>query len=139
LRARRARHRHFTLEADLPAQDGRALSMLQRAPTEFPQHNPETSLDADEIRGVLESAIAALPPAFRSVFMLREVEGLSVLETAAYLDIPVATVKTRDHRARALLRETLASVDGGPAGTFPFLRERCDRIVARVLTRIAQL
>jgi RNA polymerase sigma-70 factor (ECF subfamily) len=88
---------------------------------------------------VLERAIAALPSAFRSVFMLREVEGLSLLETAAYLDIPVATVKTRDHRARALLREALASVDGELAGAFPFLRERCDRIVARVLTRLAQL
>jgi RNA polymerase sigma-70 factor (ECF subfamily) len=138
LRARRARHRHFTLEADLPARDDESRSMLERAPTEFPQHSPETSLGADEMRALLEGAITALPAAFRSVFMLREVEGLSLLETAAYLDIPVATVKTRDHRARALLREALVAADGEIAGTFPFLRERCDRIVARVLARIAR-
>jgi RNA polymerase sigma-70 factor (ECF subfamily) len=139
LRARRARDRRFTLESDLPARDDDARSMLERAPTESPHHSPETSVGCDEMRAVLEGAIAALPAAFRSVFMLREVEGLSLLETAAYLDIPVATVKTRDHRARALLREALSSADGAIDGTFPFLGERCDRIVSRVLNRIARL
>jgi RNA polymerase sigma-70 factor (ECF subfamily) len=87
------------------------------------------------VRAALQNAIAALPLRFRAVFMLREVECLSIEDTAAYLGIPVATVKTRDHRARLLLRAELGTdFDGYSADVFEFLRERCDRIVERVRT-----
>ena len=77
---------------------------------------------------------------FRAVFMLREVEGLSVEETARYLGIPAATVKSRDHRARKLLQAELGPEFRDHArGTFEFLSERCDRIVARVLAVLARL
>jgi RNA polymerase sigma-70 factor (ECF subfamily) len=74
---------------------------------------------------------------FRTAFVLREVEGLSVEETAEYLGIPSATVKTRDHRARNLLRTYLSeNIDTTIPQTFPFLGARCDRIVDKVLARL---
>jgi RNA polymerase sigma-70 factor (ECF subfamily) len=61
-----------------------------------------------------------------------------VLETARCLAVPVATVKTRDHRARLLLRGILgADLDPVRLRAFEFLGERCDRVVARVLARLA--
>jgi RNA polymerase sigma-70 factor (ECF subfamily) len=98
---------------------------------------PEDSASRAEIRAVLERKIDELPMAFRTVFMMREVEELSVEETAECLGIPEATVRTRHFRARALLRESLArEVDTATADAFAFLGERCDRIVAAVLKRV---
>jgi RNA polymerase sigma-70 factor, ECF subfamily len=63
-------------------------------------------LDA-ETRDVLEHAIASLPDALRSVFVLREVEGYSTEETAQLLDISLSATRVRLHRARLRLREQL--------------------------------
>ena len=83
--------------------------------------------------------IDALPGAYRSVFVLRAVEEYSVEETAAILEIPEATVRTRFFRARSLLREGLASeADLAVQDAFGFAGERCDRIVATVMDRIAR-
>jgi len=85
----------------------------------------------------LESRIDGLPAAFRTVFMLRALEEMSVEETAACLGIPEATVRTRFFRARALLREALElDVDLALEGAFAFDGARCDRIVAHVLDRM---
>jgi RNA polymerase sigma-70 factor (ECF subfamily) len=66
--------------------------------------------------------------------VLREVEELSVEETAAFLDLPPATVRTRAFRARGLLRAALArEIDAATVDAFGFDGERCDRIVANVL------
>jgi RNA polymerase sigma-70 factor (ECF subfamily) len=90
------------------------------------------------LRQLLERKIDALPDDYRAVFMLRAVEELSVEETAAALGIPEATVRTRLFRARGLLRESLARhVDRSLEDAFAFAGERCDRIVASVLRRIA--
>jgi RNA polymerase sigma-70 factor (ECF subfamily) len=90
-----------------------------------------------ELRALIERRIDALPEAFRSVFVLRAVEELSVEETAALLDIPEATVRTRLFRARSLLREALAlDVDVALGEAFAFDGARCDRIVAAVLERL---
>jgi RNA polymerase sigma-70 factor (ECF subfamily) len=68
---------------------------------------------------------------------MREVEEMTVEETAAALGIPAATVRSRLFRARALLRASLAQdVDAATLEVFGFAGERCDRIVARVLERI---
>jgi RNA polymerase sigma-70 factor (ECF subfamily) len=89
-----------------------------------------------EIRRLLERRIDALPVAFRTVFVMRDVEEMSVQETADCLAIPAATVRTRLFRARALLREALArDLDAATTGVFGFAGERCDRIVAGVLAR----
>jgi RNA polymerase sigma-70 factor, ECF subfamily len=69
---------------------------------------PDAELGRAQIRGLLERAIGDLPDEFRQVFVLREIEGLSVAETADLLNIEPATVKTRDHRARNRLQEALA-------------------------------
>ena len=93
-----------------------------------------------EVRRMLERRIDELPVAFRTVFVMREVEDMTVEETAACLSIPAATVRTRLFRARALLREALArDMDSATVEVFGFAGERCDRIVAGVLARAAPL
>jgi RNA polymerase sigma-70 factor (ECF subfamily) len=69
---------------------------------------PEADFDTVEARQELERAIQGLPERLRSVFVLRELEGLSTEETAAALDLSLEVVKTRLHRARLWLRERLA-------------------------------
>ena len=100
--------------------------------------SPDTVTLRNELCALLERKIDELPAAFRTVFMLRAIEEMSVEETAACLEIPEATVRTRLFRARSLLRESIASdVDVAMGTAFEFMGERCDRIVANVLRRIA--
>ena len=99
--------------------------------------NPEAGAARGEIRRFLEQAIDQLPAPFRTVFMLRAIEEFSTEDTAACLGIPQATVKTRFHRAKRLLREGLSQqLEAMLADTFPFAGSRCDRIVAGVLGRL---
>jgi RNA polymerase sigma-70 factor (ECF subfamily) len=101
---------------------------------------PSSAAMRAEVRRLLEQRIDQLPVAFRTVFVMREVEDMTVEETAACLGIQAATVRTRLFRARALLREALArDVDAATVDVFGFAGERCDRIVATVLSRIADL
>lgn len=102
-----------------------------------PRPSPEKLAARGELGRVIEKAIDGLPGEFRAVFMLRAVEGMSVAETAVSLGIPPATVKTRFHRARRLLKESLADqvVDQLP-GVFEFEGARCDRVVAAVMQRL---
>jgi len=101
--------------------------------------DPEAEAARAQARRLLERAVDQLPEAFRLVFMLREVEELSVEETAASLGLAPATVKTRLHRARRLLRLALsAELSDALSGAYPFLGERCARITASVLARLAQ-
>lgn len=89
------------------------------------------------LRRLLERRIDALPDGYRAVFVLRALEELSVEETAAALELPEATVRTRFFRARALLREALArEIDLTMEDAFGFAGARCDRTVANVLARI---
>jgi RNA polymerase sigma-70 factor (ECF subfamily) len=101
---------------------------------------PEDLVSGREIRAILEAAISRLPEAYRIVVMMREVEQLSVAETAQCLEISEENVKVRLHRAKAMLRQSLnAQVEDATTGAFSFLGARCDRIVAVVLSRIATL
>ncbi len=98
---------------------------------------PEQDAARGEMRRLLESAIDALPDVYRLVFMLCGVEEMSVAETAECLGIQSATVKTRYHRARKILQQSLSSLADATAGAvFPFAGERCDRIVAGVFRRL---
>jgi RNA polymerase sigma-70 factor (ECF subfamily) len=114
-----------------------------------PLPEPEDAMEADqddqpdrvagraEIRRLMEARIDALPEAFRTVFMLRAVQELSVEEVAAILHIPEATVRTRFFRARSLLRESLSrDIDFALEDAFSFAGPRCDAIVAHVLAHI---
>jgi RNA polymerase sigma-70 factor (ECF subfamily) len=98
---------------------------------------PESEAMRGEMGRLLESKIDALPDSYRVVFMLRAIEEMSVDETAAALDMPPATVRTRFFRARGLLRESLArDVDAAMQDAFAFAGERCDRVVKRVLEQL---
>jgi RNA polymerase sigma-70 factor (ECF subfamily) len=98
---------------------------------------PDAAAMRAELRRMLERRIDALPDQFRAVFVLRDVEEMSVEETAECLDIPPATVRTRAFRARALLREALSrDLDAATVEAFGFAGERCDRIVAGTLERV---
>lgn len=99
---------------------------------------PEDAAYRQQLRQLLQQAIDALPDAYRIAFVLREVEQMSVRETATCLGIEPTTVKTRVFRARRLLRRTLSErVHAATREAFGFAGHRCDRIVAQVFARLA--
>ncbi len=103
-----------------------------------PDDRPDRAAMRTEVRALMEARIDALPEAFRTVFVLRAVEELSVEEVSAALGLPEATVRTRFFRARGLLREGLArDIDLALDDAFSFDGARCDRIVAAVMSRLA--
>jgi RNA polymerase sigma-70 factor (ECF subfamily) len=113
--------------------NGDAMSGLKS-----PGPDPERQAFAGELRALIESAIEALPEQYRVVFVMREVEGMSTTESAECLDITEETTKTRLHRARKLLRDTLYERAGiENAAAFSFEAPRCDRMVVGVLEQIS--
>lgn len=98
---------------------------------------PDAMLVRSQMRSMLERKLDDLPDAFRCVFVMRAVEELSVEETATALGIPEATVRTRHHRARGLLRESLAQeIDLAERDLYDFGGRHCDRVVSRVLSHL---
>jgi len=132
------RLRKQTRRAEIvPMQSADAPEVEQVMDTDM-DNAPDTRVARGEIRRLLEAQIDALPETYRTVFMLRAVEELSAEETAAVLEIPAATVRTRLFRARSLLREALAQkIDVACEDAFSFAGERCDRVVASVLARLS--
>ena len=99
--------------------------------------DPERGMAQREIIELVERAADRLPEIFRIVFVTRVIEGMSVEETAALLDLEPKTVKTRLHRARKLLRKHLEKQIGPMfLNAFPFAGARCERITATVLQRL---
>jgi RNA polymerase sigma-70 factor (ECF subfamily) len=99
--------------------------------------DPEKSMAQREIQNVVEHAIDELPEAFRIVFITRVIEGMNVEETAELLDLRPETVKTRLHRARAMLRENVENKIGPVVmEAFPFAGKRCERMTEAVLKRL---
>ena len=99
--------------------------------------SPEQQASNSEIRRLLEEAVEKLPDAYRTIFMLRDVEDMSTSDAADVLEITEDNVKVRLHRARALLRKSLyarAGIESKEA--FSFHAVRCDRIVKNVFERI---
>ena len=97
----------------------------------------DSEADRTEMRKLLEHAIDELPEAFRLVFILRDIEGLSAAEAASQLAIKPETVKTRLHRARQLLRATIEQrIAGSFADVFPFDGARCDNMADRVIATL---
>jgi RNA polymerase sigma-70 factor (ECF subfamily) len=126
---RRGRFEDTQMAQDL---DGETTSALKSSGPD-----PERQAFAGELRGLIEAAIDALPEHYRAVFVMRDVEGMSTAESAACLDITEDTAKTRLHRARMLLRETLHRRAGiQSAAAYSFEAPRCDRLVAAVLDQI---
>ena len=133
LRKRGRRGEVIRLDGDTGSNDEATETSMHQDPPEQPEHG---ALRA-ETRRLLEKKIDALPDAFRTVFVLRALEELSVEETASALGIPEATVRSRFFRARSLLREALArEIDVAFEDAFAFAGARCDRIVAGVLAKL---
>jgi RNA polymerase sigma-70 factor, ECF subfamily len=102
-------------------------------------HSPEKILMRRQIAKLLEAAIARLPDTFRPVFVLREIEGLSVEDTAEALQIPEKTVKTRLFRARRRLQKELdPELCGVLSETFPFAGADCEAMTERVLIKFCR-
>lgn len=140
---RRARKLHRSAEvidlvadlADLREHDGgsQGSDMSENA-----AEQPERAALRAETRRLIEDKINGLPDVFRTVFVMRAVEEMTVDETAVCLGIPEATVRTRYFRAKGLIREALArEIDFNLGEAFSFAGDRCDRIVAGVLRRLA--
>lgn len=124
-------------QLELVMQEGEADLASEQTPAQG--LDPEHETYGRELKTVLESLVDELPDAFRLVFVLREVEGLSTAETAASLAINEDTVKTRLHRAKRLLRDRFERALGPAAAEiYPFHLSRCDRVVAGVMAKIAQ-
>jgi len=99
--------------------------------------DPERVMAQRQLLHLVEEATDALPEAFRLVFVARVIEGLSVEETAALLELAPATVKTRLHRARKLIRMRLEERIGPVlVEAFPFAGERCERLTQAVLSKL---
>ena len=112
-------------------------AQIIRFPNSITAEDPERTMAQREILKLVERATEALPEIFRTVFVTRVIEGMSVQETADLLDIEPETVKTRLHRARHLLRDQLES-EIGPVllDAFPFAGRRCARVTDAVLRRL---
>jgi RNA polymerase sigma-70 factor, ECF subfamily len=135
-RLRKRRNNVDLEEIEAAQQDTGRIVMF---PTAYGSSDPERDAARAEARRLLERAVDGLAEPYRLVFVLREIEELSVEETAATLGLKPETVKTRLHRARRQLREGLAEQLGSAmGGAFPFLGARCERITQAVLDRLAR-
>jgi RNA polymerase sigma-70 factor, ECF subfamily len=136
VRKRTRRAEVIRLDSEIESVSAVAEANMSQASPE----QPESAVLRAETRRLVEAKVDALPEAFRTVFVLRALEELSVEETAHCLAIPEATVRTRYFRARSLLRDALArEVDVAMEDAFAFAGARCDRIVAGVLARLADV
>lgn len=137
-RSRKGKRRAQIVPLDGAFEPGEQVveEMMDVATPEQPEHAAQRA----EMRRLLERKIDELPDGFRTVLVLRALEELSVEETATVLGIPEATVRTRYFRARGLLRESLSrEIDFAFEDAFAFDGARCDRIVAGVLARLADI
>jgi RNA polymerase sigma-70 factor (ECF subfamily) len=102
-----------------------------------PSDDPERTMAQRQILQLVERATDSLPDVYRMVFMARVIEGLSIEETSELLGVRPQTVKTRLHRARALLRKALDDQIGPVLlEAFPFAGRRCERLTAAVMKRL---
>lgn len=132
-RLRRRGARILPLDATMDLADAQAEDTME----DNPDQRPDRAAMRSEVRRLIEACIDTLPEAFRTVFILRAVEELSVEEISVVLALPQATVRTRYFRARGLLREGLArNIDLSLGDAFSFDGQRCDRIVAGVLAQL---
>jgi RNA polymerase sigma-70 factor (ECF subfamily) len=119
--------------------ENRTQAQIIHFPVSAASNDPEKTMAQGEIRAVLEKAIDELPDSFRAVFVARIVEAMTVEETADLYGLKPETVKTRLHRARALLRDSLDK-QLGPAltNTFPFGGRRCAAMTEKMVRLFCQ-
>lgn len=106
-------------------------------PSLSPTMDPEIEMSRSEVRELIERAVDELPASFRTVFVFRDIEGLTVEETAEQLGIKPETVKTRLHRARKSLRLAIeARMGSALSSIFPFDGARCVHMADRVVAQL---
>ncbi|RWN30537.1 MAG: RNA polymerase sigma factor [Mesorhizobium sp.] len=102
-----------------------------------PSDDPERTMAQRQILQLVEQATDSLPDVYRTVFVARVIEGLSIEETADLLGVRPQTVRTRLHRARALVRKALDDQIGPVLlDAFPFAGRRCERLTSAVMRRL---
>lgn len=99
------------------------------------QLNPQEKMIQNEAKQFLENAIDQLGAKYKVVYIMKEVEGMSIKEVATALDITVANVKVRLHRSKEMLRDKLFKISTDQQ-VFEFGFSRCDRITERVMKSI---
>jgi RNA polymerase sigma-70 factor, ECF subfamily len=134
----RLRRRRTTVGLkDIDAISDQGEARVIYLPSARQDSDPEAAAARAEVRRLLERAVDQLPDHFRVVFMLRDIEEMSVEETASHLGLRPETVKTRLHRARRLLREALnKTLASALTDVFPCAGARCARIADAVLERL---
>jgi RNA polymerase sigma-70 factor, ECF subfamily len=131
-RLRRRRRAASVIEAE-PASDACIIPF----PLAASGGDPERTMAQRQILRLVEKATDALPDVYRTVFVARVIEGLSMEETADLLGVKPQTVKTRLHRARALVRKQLDEQIGPILlDAFPFAGRRCERLTTAVMKRL---
>lgn len=125
-------NRRYQLMEEIDLENIREMSV-----PETRQILPDGELANQELRRMLEQYIDELPEAFRTVFMLRAVEQCDIATTAAILEIPEATVKTRFHRARRQIRErVLDHCRTAGLTVHEFAGHRCDTVTRNVMDEL---
>src|SRR5262245_82670 len=115
----------------------RSDAKIIRFPVNTSHDDPERTMAQRQILQLVERAVDALPAIYRSVFIARLIEGLSIEETAELLGVRPETVKTRLHRARLLVRREIDEQIGPVLiEAFPFAGRRCERLTAAVMKRL---
>lgn len=121
----------------VPLEDNAAMEQAMELPDQSASESPDASAERMEMRALLQTAIEGLPAIYRSVFILRAVEDMSVEEAAFCLDVSGDVVKTRFLRARAMLREDLATrLETSAHDTFCFAGARCDAVLSHVMAEL---
>ncbi len=134
----RLRRRRITVSLkDIDAITDQGEARVIYLPSARQDSDPEAAAIQAEVRRLLERAVDELPDSFRMVFVLRDIEEMSIEETAAHLGLRPETVKTRLHRARRLLRQSLdKTLSTAVSDLFPCAGARCARISMAVLERL---
>lgn len=99
------------------------------------QLNPQQKMIQNEAKNILEEAIDQLNVKYRTVYIMREVEEMSIKEIAAAMDLTESNVKVRLHRSHEMLRNNLFELSS-KQNIFEFGFGRCDRITERVMQSI---
>jgi RNA polymerase sigma-70 factor (ECF subfamily) len=129
----RKRRRAASVISGEPASDAHVIPF----PLGASGDDPERTMAQRQILRLVEQATDTLPDVYRTVFVARVIEGLSMEETADLLRLKPQTVKTRLHRARALVRKQLDEQIGPiMLDAFPFAGRRCERLTSAVMKRL---
>jgi len=107
---------------------------LQLSNNDTSMNTPANVLVNKELNAILENAIARLPEKYRMVFVLREIENLSVKETSDILSLEQSNIKVRLNRAKTMLKENLSGYMKDHV--YDFHLSRCDSMVERVMSQL---